>query len=160
MKLLYITILSLLILSGCAGEDPNEHTTDSGIESSSNSTDDNSEDALEEEVNEALEGLSLNDGSKWKVDQSTDEGMKSIREKVENFDGEDAEQLGKDIKSVLKDITKDCSMTGEDHNQYHILLDAMMKESKQLKKGKSTDPSKMERYLDAYDTYFEVGELE
>lgn len=159
MKFLYTSILSLLILASCAGEDPNEEgTTDSETENSTETTVE--DDALEEEVRASLEGLELNNGEKWLVDVSTDAGMADVQNLVDNFDGEDVKQLGKDIKSQLKDITKSCDMKGEDHNQYHILLKAMMKEAKQLKKEKSTDPSKMQRYLDAYKAHFEVGELE
>ena len=157
MKTFYISLVSALLLVGCAGEDPAE---DSSSESISTESTNSEEDAMNEEVQEALEGLELNDGNKWKVDISTDEGMNEVREMVNNFDGDDSKQLGKDIKKRLKGITKECDMVGEDHNQYHILLKAMMDEAKQLKKGKSTDPSKIERYLEAYDGHFEVGELE
>lgn len=157
MKSVCIAILSLILLTGCAGED----TAETGNESLDGSTaSGNEQDALEDEVQQSLEGLVLNAGTKWQVDVSTDEGMKAIQELVNNYDGENVKQLGKDIKSTLKDITKSCNMTGEDHNQYHILLSAMMEEAKLLKKEKSTDPSKMQRYLDAYDAHFEVGETE
>lgn len=159
MKFLYTTILSLLFLTSCAGDDPTEDTTENNSE---NSTEETivEDDALDEEVREALEGLELNGSDKWKVDASTDAGMRNVQNLVDNFDGVEVKQLGKDIKLQLKDITKSCDMKGEDHNQYHIVLAAMMKESKLLKKEKSTDPSKMQRYLDAYFAHFELGEIE
>ena len=110
----------------------------------------------EDEADEALEGLTLNLGEKWKVDEGTAAGMEDVKTAVSNFDGEDHESLGKEIKDMLGDIIKGCTMKGEDHDQYHIVLKAMMKESKKLKKGKSTDIIKMQRYLDAYDAHFEV----
>lgn len=115
---------------------------------------------LPEEVAADLEGLELNDGKKWVVDKSTDNGMKEVAELVAAFDGTDSKKLGKKIKKKLNGVIKDCDFKGEDHEQFHIVLHAMLKEAKNLKKGNSTDPGKIQSYLDAYDAYFEVGELE
>ena len=157
MKIFYTSILSMLLLASCAGDEPSDETSESSSENTETSVED---DALADEVEADLEGLELNAGSKWVVDISTDEGMGEVQDIVDAFDGEDSKQLGKDIKKSLKSIIKGCDMEGEDHEQYHILLEAMLTEAKNLKKGKSTDPSKMKRYLDAYDTHFEVGEIE
>ena len=42
-----------------------------------------------------------------------------------------------DIKKELKNVINQCKMRGEDHDQYHIVLHAMLTEAKELinKKG-------------------------
>ena len=151
MKKLFILTIGLLMLS-CAGEETASETENVPL------TQEEFEAKIEaeDEADEALEDLTLNLGEKWKVDAGTAAGMEDVRTAVNNFDGGDSENLGKEIKGMLSAIIKGCTMKGEDHDQYHIVLKAMMKESKQLKKGKSTDMIKMKRYLDAYDAHFEV----
>jgi hypothetical protein len=153
MKLLFISIVSVFIFSSCGGEEESGDSVESSA-TISNTEESNEEDALALEVGEELEGLQLNVGEKWDVDSSTAAGMIHLQELIDNFDGEDSEALGKEMNKTLKDISKNCTMKGEDHDQYHIVLKAMKKESKQLKKGKSTDPSKMQRYLEAYNAHF------
>lgn len=152
MRNLYYLIMIPLFLASCAG-DAADSTTD--MEDEKLETTFVDEDALQEEVEKELEGLALNNGAKWKVDSSTSAGMSNIQSLVDNYEGENIKDLGKNIKTELKTIINNCSMKGEDHNQFHILLKAMKKESKLLKKGKSTDPAKMERYLDVYSAHFE-----
>ena len=132
MKFLFILTIGFLFF-GCAGEDTAADATE---DVPLTQEEFEAQIEAEDEADEALEGLSLNLGEKWKVDESTANGMEDVRSAVNNFDGEDAESLGKEIKDMLSAIIKGCTMKGEDHNQYHIVLKAMMKESKKLKKGK------------------------
>ncbi len=107
------------------------------------------------EKDKNLEGLKLNLGKKWKVNHETEVGMQNIEVLIRSFDGNDYKKLGKDIKEELGQIIKLCTMKGEDHDQFHIVLHAMMKESKKLKKGKSSSTEKMSRYVDVYHAHFE-----
>jgi hypothetical protein len=104
----------------------------------------------------ALEGLTMNLGEKWKVDETTDNGMATVDSLVTHFDGNDYKALGKDIKNELGNIIDLCTMKGEDHNQFHIVLHALMVESKALKKGKSESTEKSELYVGAYYSHFEL----
>lgn len=107
-------------------------------------------------LDEELDGLTLNEGAKWKVDTSTYDGMLEVSSILGIFDGEDFKQLGKDIKKELKNVINQCKMRGEDHDQYHIVLHAMLEEAKELKKGHTESTEKMESFMDAYNTHFEL----
>lgn len=145
MKLnkLLIAILSLSLIS-CAAEEEVDTTIETEIEEPTSF-----------EKDEALEGLKLNQGNKWKVNHETEVGIQNINALLTNFEGDDLKQLGKDIKAELSTIIKLCTMKGEDHDQFHIVLHAMMKESKRLKKGKSDNTDKMKRYVEVYYAHFE-----
>ena len=146
----YFIYLMFPVLLSCAGENENsegENTAEPVV-------------LIDDHVAADLEGLTLNNGKKWKVDRSTEEGMKKVENMLNSFSGEDLSVLGKDIKDELSTVIKGCDFKGEDHDQYHIILHAMLKEAKRMKKGKSSDPKKMEGYLDAYDNHFEVGDQE
>jgi hypothetical protein len=103
-----------------------------------------------------LDGLHLNNGAKWSVDSTTHAGMQNVQTLLQNYDGEDSKDLGDKIKDELKEIIKQCRMKGEDHDQYHIILNAMLIESKAMKRGKVNDPGKLEKMVAAYFTHFEV----
>ena len=144
----YFYFLFALVLISCAEEGSEEPEIITGTSHMDQET--------YTETEEALEGLRLNGGNKWKVEQSTHDGMEEIKSLVVNHEGEEFKELGKEIKEILKTVIDECTMTGEDHDQFHIVLKAMMKESKALKKGKSNDLVKMNRYLEMYDKHFEL----
>ena len=109
--------------------------------------------AFEEDKN--LKGLKLNQGSKWKVNHETAVGIQNIEALLSDFEDDDLKALGKNVKKELGEIIDLCTMKGEDHDQFHIVLHAMMKESKKLKKGKSDSTDKMSRYIEVYHAHFE-----
>ncbi|MBD3636801.1 MAG: hypothetical protein HUJ25_05610 [Crocinitomicaceae bacterium] len=150
MKTYYI-LLSLLFFVACSTDPNKEDTTEESTTTQS---------LTEDEVAADLEGLTLNNGQKWLADRSTDEGMRTVQQMLDNFDGEDTRKLGSDIKEKLNEVINACDFKGEDHNQYHIILHAMLKETKKLKSGASADLTKMKAYINAYYEHFEVGELE
>ena len=147
MKNWIILLLTGAILISCAG-DASEDEAENGADS----------DGTEVSValDEALDGLTMNDGAKWKVDTSTFDGMLEVSSLLGLFDGEDHKQLGKDIKKELKNVINECKMRGVDHDQYHIVLHAMLEEAKELKKGKTESTEKMQGLMDAYDSHFEL----
>jgi hypothetical protein len=144
--ILPIAALSLFAIS-CSSEDNQE-------------TAENEEVAITEVVEEIsedpLEGLILNEGAKWKVDSTTNAGMLVVDSLINNFQEEDYVALGSDIKAELGSIIDQCKMEGEDHNQYHIVLHAMMKESKALKSGDSETTEQFEMFSKAYFEHFEL----
>ena len=108
------------------------------------------------ETEEAMEGLELNGGNKWRLDSYTADAMNQVKELVVGHEGEEFADLGAELKDLLKDIEKNTGMNGEDLEQFEIIRSAMFKESKELKKGKSTDLVKMNRYLEMYEKHFEL----
>jgi hypothetical protein len=109
----------------------------------------------DETRDEELKGLSLNLGEKWTVNPETAVGMENIGEILETFEGTDFKSLGTEVKKELGWIIDNCTMKGEDHNQFHIVLHAMLKEAKNLKKGKSQSTEKLTHYLKVYQVHFE-----
>lgn len=101
-----------------------------------------------------LEGLRLNDGQKWHVDASTHAGMLNIQQLLVEHEGVASKKLGDRVKDELKEIIKQCKMKGVDHEQYHIVLNAMLIESKAMKRGKVTDATKLQKMVDSYFVYF------
>ena len=102
-----------------------------------------------------LEDLRLNDGQKWHVDASTQAGMLNIQQLLVEHEGVASKKLGDKVKDELKEIIKQCKMKGVDHEQYHIVLNAMLIESKAMKRGKVTEVNKLQQMVDTYFRYFE-----
>jgi hypothetical protein len=147
MKKIFLFLIPAFILMACAGNEPadtQEVVTEDQI--------------VEEqvEIDTALDGLVLNNGQKWKVDSNTFNGMNNVKTLVDEFDGLKIKKLGKSVKKELKAIIDACTMVGEDHNQYHIILHAMLEECKAIKKEKSLDANKLIYYLEAYEAHFEL----
>lgn len=93
--------------------------------------------------------LSLNNGAKWKSDESTFTGMKRLELTLFNFSKDfkeptinDYNKLGEALANINADIIKQCSMEGKDHDQLHILLAPMLENVDVIKKG--TDPVQVE----------------
>lgn len=149
MRNKFIFLVPAAFLMACAGNEPADNqdvTTDVQVKV----VDENVE------MDEALEGLTLNNGQKWKVDSATYSGMNNVKKMVDEFDGLKIKKLGKSVKKELKAIIDQCTMKGEDHNQYHIVLHAMLEECMAIKKEKSLDPNKLIYYLEAYESHFEL----
>ena len=77
--------------------------------------------------------ISLNNGAKWKSDESTFTGMKRLELTTYNFNEDnddpsiaDYNKLGVALANINKDIISQCSMEGKDHDQLHILLAPML----------------------------------
>lgn len=138
-----IFFFAISFLFSCSDESAEDNEVSNEIET------------VEFEKDKNLEGLKLNNGSKWKVNHETEVGIQKIEKLLSDFDDDNFEKLGKNIKDELGQIIDLCTMKGEDHDQFHIVLHAMMKESKKLKKGKSTSTDKMNRYVQVYHAHFE-----
>ncbi|MEX1001427.1 MAG: hypothetical protein WDZ35_04865 [Crocinitomicaceae bacterium] len=152
--LLFLTLSVLVLFSACSDSPTQNVSEDVNTDQTETKTAPH-----DTEVAKDLEDLNLNDGEKWKADSSTHKGMNTVQQMLTDFQG-DTKQLGKDVKDSLNAVIKACDFKGKDHDQYHIILHAMLKEAKKLKKGKTNDLSKMQAYVDAYYEHFEVGDIE
>jgi hypothetical protein len=152
MKNYNLLIAGLILFTACTNETTTEDSTTEPTADSSSMTQ-----VSEEAEEDPLAGLRYTDeGGKWKVNPETQNGMEKVDSLVKAFDGGDFVQLGTDVKSTLSDIISQCTMKGEDHDQYHIVLHASMKESKAMKRGEVETTENLERYLTAYYEYFEL----
>jgi hypothetical protein len=113
--------------------------------------------------------LNLNNGVKWKSDESTFNGMKRLELTLANFkkDKEDPSisdynNLGIALANIDKDIISQCSMKGKDHDQLHVLLAPMLVNVDVIKNGHDKDEVKvnidaLNEVLSKFFGHFEVN---
>ena len=107
------------------------------------------------------EGLRLNNGLKWKMDDHT----RSIFVKMANsfpstdylsFEGEGLKNAGSDLQVQIGELIQGCTMTGEAHDQLHVYLAGYIQAVAALSKtGRTEDARKVKDYLEIYAHYFE-----
>lgn len=108
-----------------------------------------------------LADLQLDDGSKWEVDVHT----KTVFAKMAaSFLGSDhssmkADELkkaGADLDLLIRDLVQGCTMTGEAHDQLHVLLAAYMPTVSDLSENGRIEDAQLARLcLERYAEYFE-----
>jgi hypothetical protein len=116
----------------------------------------------EQHFNEVDE-LKLNNGNLWEANAETTEGINAMLQLMENFkDVENPEAyatLKENLESEFKTIIKECTMTGEAHDQLHVFIVPM----KDLFNGltasdienSKTHFNKLNAHLKTYKNYFE-----
>jgi len=109
----------------------------------------------------ADDGLVLNDGKKWQMDDHT---RASFAKMAASFVDADAAALGTDglkqagnsLKEDLDGLIQGCTMTGPDHDQLHVYLMAYIPAVTALQEsGQVEDAKKVQHYLTIYGDYFE-----
>ena len=108
--------------------------------------------------------LSLDDGKKWRVDDSTRESAARLTELVGAAPTiasvADARALGQALDDELDTLVKNCTMTGPAHDQLHVFLVAFFPRVTELKEETETSELQHARdqvasLLEAYDSHFE-----
>jgi hypothetical protein len=69
-----------------------------------------------------LEGLTLNKNKKWVANKETHIGMQRIDSILKNNTSSSGKILGDALSKETSYIIKNCDMTGEAHDQLHIVL--------------------------------------
>lgn len=134
--------LLLLILTGCSTQEPDQQIM-----------------VLPVEVH------LQDDGSKWKVNLATDQGIAKMHEiinefqKVSSNSKEGYQKLGEDLYATFQAIFNACDMEGKGHDELHNLLTPMMGPMQRLKSCSSieegdNDLAAFKLQADAYSTYF------
>jgi len=101
----------------------------------------------------ASEGMTLNDGKKWKSDTHTMESIQRMRKVAKTIP---ASKLKKSLKKELNELINGCRMEGADHDALHVYLSELMPTINRL--GASPKDSKVQKVralLDKYSNYFE-----
>ncbi len=107
------------------------------------------------------DGLVLNDGKKWQMDEHT---RTSFAKMATSFVAADAAALGADglkkagdaLKADLEGLIQGCTMTGADHDQLHVYLMGYIPAVTALQEsGQVEDAKKVQHYLAIYGDYFE-----
>ncbi|MDH5716249.1 MAG: hypothetical protein OEZ22_01265 [Spirochaetia bacterium] len=109
--------------------------------------------------------MTLNDGKKWKADNTTKKHISSMRETVEgaikkeNLSAETYKKTGAALSDIFNQILQDCTMTGRDHEELHKFLMTLNIEIENLKKDDLTKAEASLKEADnkllLFDKYFE-----
>lgn len=106
--------------------------------------------------------LKLNNGDKWVVNKATQIGlnkMDSIINAFKTTKENDFMALGTSLSGQTSYIIKSCDMTGEAHDQLHVILVPMLDEIYVLKDSKDLEEMKnavknLEKLIGAYYKHF------
>lgn len=110
--------------------------------------------------------LSLNNGAKWKADSITNNNVLNLRTIADNFriksspSASDYQILSRDLNNALNKMIQQCKMTGADHEALHHWLEAVLKETNELKNITDTALARttfksIDKRLNDYQNYFE-----
>ncbi len=110
---------------------------------------------------DGLDGLSLDSGQKWKMDDHTRSVFSEMAESFLGSDHSHAEEetlkkAGSDLQDLITKLVQGCTMTGAAHDQLHVYLTgyipavAALSETGQIENAKT-----VKRYLEMYGQYFE-----
>ncbi len=151
--ILVFCVVPAILLSSCSddgtGKRPTSHAEDHSSHSASVGLED------------GLDGLELDNGRRWMMDDHT----RSIFVKMatsfldsdqRSLEGEGLKKAGSDLQALVNELIQGCTMTGEAHDQLHVYLTGYIPAVAALSKsGRIEDAKKVTRYLEKYDEYFE-----
>jgi hypothetical protein len=152
MKISFSVIVCCLLIVGCI---PSE-----------NKTKESQKEEHSHHQAEVSEKLTLNNGVRWKTDESTKRNVFAIRDLVILLDEkqlqtiEDYHTAADEIKAKTNILIKECKMQGADHDALHLWLHPLLDDIKAL--SISTEPETSKQLFEsilhrlyAFDTYFE-----
>ncbi len=99
--------------------------------------------------------IALNNGAKWKSDESTTKNVNSLSKTVNDFKAankaelSDYKKVGADLQSGVTNLIKECRMKGPDHDALHLWLEPLMGMVKEL--NASTDVNSAKEKFDQID---------
>lgn len=108
--------------------------------------------------------LRLNNGGKWVANTETQIGiikMDSILKAFKGSENNNYLNLGEDLSEQTSYIIKSCNMTGEAHDQLHVVLVPMLDEISVLKESNNKEEieralSDLEVLIDEYFNHFKL----
>ena len=110
---------------------------------------------------DGLDGLALNNGSKWEMDDHTRTVFAKMATSFLNFDPQSMDEdglmkAGADLQVDINALIQGCTMTGDAHDQLHVYLTGYMPAVAALSdSGRIEDAQKVTHYLEKYGDYFE-----
>ncbi len=123
MKIIFLTISTLLVLSACSTE---QKETTQEVEQ------------VETVVTYNPHDIELINGEKWKVDEGMMVTIQLIANKVQTFDGktmEEYKEYSTSLSNLISELTSNCTMKGQAHDELHKWLVPFIGLSKELKKS-------------------------
>ena len=108
--------------------------------------------------------LRLNSGEKWIVNNETHVGVSKIDSIIKAHKTNKENNyinLGNNLSKQTSFIIKSCNMTGEAHDQLHVILVPMLDEISILKESNKLEESKsafikLEELINTYFKYFKI----
>jgi hypothetical protein len=109
--------------------------------------------------------LTLNNGAKWKADETTTQHVKALQTQFSAFAKQENETvnsyqiLATNLQLELDQLVKDCNMSGADHDALHVWLLAVLKDVVALEKVRSVEQGRQSAAktladINTFDQYF------
>lgn len=127
-----IILLSILLIFFVACNDSNNELSESIAHEHNSSEHDN-------HTNNEIQELTLNNGEKWKIDESTRFHTSNLVKIVEEFENQNSTNLDSYHKFAdkmlleLQELINKCTMDGKDHDALHLWLEPVLNETKSIK---------------------------
>lgn len=110
----------------------------------------------------SLDGLSLNNGQPWEMDEHTRTMSKKIRSTFFSSDHGSLEGLtsmGAELEHQMQELVKGCTMTGQAHDQLHVFLNSHVPTINALAKADNYKAARenailLKGQLEAYQKHF------
>ena len=114
----------------------------------------------EDHHNHESEAIMLNDGEKWKVVENMSGYIRNMEKAVNEFEGDDYPALAKTIDENIRELTSNCTMEGQAHDELHKWLLPFIELSEEFDVATEfEEQEKIYREFKAsfktYNTYFE-----
>ena len=109
---------------------------------------------------DGIDGMSLNNGEKWEMDNHTRQSFAQMAELFLNIDiaslnNGELKSQGITLQKNLDNLITGCTMEGEPHDQLHIFLMGYMPEVEELSNsGSQENAQNIQYYLENYFKYF------
>jgi hypothetical protein len=101
--------------------------------------------------------LELNNGRKWKLDETTRQNIAPIRSLLNDTAAKDLQNLARELQQQTDKLVSECKMKGEDHEALHHWLETWLTDLGSLKSGKDMQKAFLSLRSDIgkFDAYFE-----
>lgn len=160
----HLIIAALLILVSCKDSRTKENDikTDS-LEESVEATHEDHDESSNVYTNAWLNKIEMNDGSKWKANAETNEGILKMQHSIKTqltSTLDDYYKLADQLNDDKNYVIKNCTMKGASHDNLHVWLLPLIAKIEALSKVKTFgEASKLkqsiEENVNAYSNYFE-----
>ena len=144
-------MVAAALLVSCSDDGTEAHIHDAGKEESQ---------SVSVSTVEGLEGLGLNNGQKWEVDDHTRSMFAKMTASFMDADhqaleGDGLRDVGAALQADINELIQGCTMTGPAHDQLHVFLMAYMPAVASLSEsGHLEGAKKIGLYLEQYDEHF------
>ena len=104
--------------------------------------------------------IPLNNGGKWKADESTKNNVASIRVLINDSayaTADKRDQLVSHLQGKIDTLISQCRMNGADHDALHVWLERVLTDTKELKQDGeySKKYAALKDDVESFHTYFE-----